>query len=303
MAVMGLSERATALYSLPLDQFIAARNTASAEAAAAGDRELATALRALPKPTSAAWLVNVLVVRRRDQVEQVLELGVSIRDVQASGDRARLHALGQQRRRLIGVVAAQSLEVAAEIGYEVGAAALPHVEHTLSAALSDRNAAAAVLSGRLVRPLESAGWDPVDLEGAVGGPVTTPTPTDQETRGPEAAVVARGGGRGTGSPAPAAAGTRRRSKKVAGLVSARAELSTAEDAAGEARRTGRHLAAQRARIVTEIEALEQRLASLRADLADIDHAAEASTAADQRFVEARHIMFEAETAVEATDAG
>jgi hypothetical protein len=108
--------RVTALYARPLDQFVSERNSASAEAGRTGDKDLVAELRALPKPSSAAWLVNVLVHRRRAEVEQVIELGASLREAQAGMDRAQLHALGQQRQRLLAAVARESLTAAAAAG-------------------------------------------------------------------------------------------------------------------------------------------------------------------------------------------
>ena len=72
-----------------------------------------------------------LYIRRRDEVQQVLELGASLKEAQAGLDRAQLQALGQQRQRLLAAVARQSLEAAAEVGYDVGSGALPGVEQTL----------------------------------------------------------------------------------------------------------------------------------------------------------------------------
>ncbi|WP_298253726.1 hypothetical protein [uncultured Arthrobacter sp.] len=268
---MDLTEYAAGLYALPLDRFISARNTAAKDATQAGDRELAASLRALPKPSSAAWLVNVLVVHRRDEVEEVLELGAALRTAQADADRARLHALGQRRQHLIAAVAGRSLEAAADIGYAVGPAALPGVERTLRAALADPAAAAAVLTGRLTRPLESAGWDPVDLDGAVAGPFSIP-PSDDDS-------------------ADTQHGAR-----------AQAELTTAEEGSAESRREARQLARRRTRIVASIKDLEQQLESLRAELTRIDAADRTHAAAEKRTVEAGHAVETAEAALRAMDA-
>ncbi|WP_247828359.1 hypothetical protein [Arthrobacter antioxidans] len=260
---MDLTERAGALYVLPLDRFTAARNAAAKEAAKDGEKDLAAALRALPKPSSAAWLVNVLVDRRRGEVEQVLELAASLEEAQASLDRAQLHALGQQRQRLLAAVARQALDAAAEVGHDVGPAALPDVEQTLRAALADPAAAAAVLTGRLVRPLQASGWDPVDLDGAVAGPFTAPA------SGP---AGAGGTGDDDGKPhtTPRRPSARQREKAEAGLAAAREALTDARARLATAAEATERIRVRREGLSASIEDLEERLGALRRELADAD---------------------------------
>ncbi|MHA7209746.1 transposase [Arthrobacter sp. MDT1-65] len=257
---MDLVERAETLYALPLDRFTDARNAAAKEASQAGDKDLAAALRKLPKPAAAAWLVDLLVTRRRDEVRQVLELGASLREAQDGLDRAQLHALGQQRQRLLAAVARQSLEAAAEAGYDVGPAALPGVEQTLRAALADPAAAAAVLTGRLVRTLEASGWDPVDLEGAVGGPFTSPASGGGTDRDDDAA-----GDRRARKPS-----ARERRDAESRLAAAREAHAAAEDAATALQRRSQRLAVRREGVAASIEDLEERLAALRREQSDLD---------------------------------
>ncbi len=138
---MDLADHAADLYALPLDRFVAARNAIAREAMQCGDRELSADLRALPKPSSAAWLVNVLAARRRERLEEVLELGTSLREAQTSADRARLHALGQQRQHLLAAVAGESLEAAADLGYDVGAHTHAATEQCIVEARHDVDAA------------------------------------------------------------------------------------------------------------------------------------------------------------------
>ena len=70
------------LYSLPPEQFVAARDEAVADARLAGDRLMATEIAALRRPTVAAWLVNVLVRQRPELVDELFELGESLRAAQ-----------------------------------------------------------------------------------------------------------------------------------------------------------------------------------------------------------------------------
>lgn len=259
-------DTATRLYALPLDTFVEARNAAAAAARSDGDKHLAASLKALSKPSSSAWLVNVLVARRRAQVEEILELGASLRQAQAGMDRARLNALGQQRQRLIAAVARESLDAASETGHSAGAAALPGVEQTLRAALADPAAAAAVLTGRLVRTLEASGWETVDLEGAVGGPFTPPGGDDARAGSQEDA----GGPPDLADPRSATRAARRLRRAEAALDAARASREAAETEAEEARRVAARTAEQRERVAASIGDLEEHLERLRSELMELE---------------------------------
>lgn len=252
---MDVAAQAAFLYTLPLKEFTAARRAAAKDAAGRGEREVAAVLRTLPKPSSAAWLGNVLVARRRAEVEQVLELGKSLRQAQADGDRALLQALGQRRQTLLAGISRQATDAAAELGVDVAAAALASLEQTLRAALADSGAAVALLTGRLIRPLQASGWEPVDLEGAVAGPFGLPPGTDTGT-GDAAAYTRR-----PGTPPGDAA---------ARLSAAREALTAAEEATSDARQETLRASEQRGGVLVSITDLEERLKALRDRLAELD---------------------------------
>ncbi|MBG6217113.1 hypothetical protein IWX75_001567 [Arthrobacter sp. CAN_A6] len=283
---------ATELYALPLDQFTGARNDRAREATGTGDKDLAALLKKLPKASTAAWLVNLLVTHRRGEVEQVLELGGSLREAQEGSDRAQLHALGQQRQRLLAAVARQGLDVAGELGYDVGPAALEGVESTLRAAMTDPAAAAAVLTARLVRPLEVSGWEPVSLDGAVGGPFDAPGDSPARSEG--------GQGRKPGT------GRSTSPEQLRLLEQARVDLSRAEteaeradDAARQAESRADRVGAKRDGLKASIEDLQERLAALCREL---DGLAGETREAELRRRESAERAEEAHAAVEAARA-
>ena len=145
----GLLEVADELYALPLDRFTPARDARAKEAK--GDKDLVAALKALRKPSLAAWVVNLLVRREAEQVEQVLAVGAALREAQEGMDGAELRALTKQRRQLTAAVTAQARALAADEGVRVTQAVADQVEATLTAAMVDPEAARAVRSGLLVR--------------------------------------------------------------------------------------------------------------------------------------------------------
>ena len=164
-----LAEIAQELYGLPLEDFVASR-TAAAKSAGQGDRELATAVRGLPKPSSAAWAVNMFARLDPDSVRQLSELGQSMRAAQDNLDAAAMRELGQERRRLLSEVMETVRTAAEQHGRKISDAVATEVEETLRAATADSGAAAAVRSGQLLKVLSSDGVDQVDLDGAVAVP-------------------------------------------------------------------------------------------------------------------------------------
>jgi hypothetical protein len=171
MAVMEeeLERAAQALYALPFDEFIAAR-TAAAKDAAASDKPLAQAIRSLPKPSVAAWTVNMLAHHSPDAVQQLRTLGQTMQEAQASLDAAALRELARERRKLLGSAVGEARLAAEKQGRKVSGAVATEVEETLRAATADLAAAAAVESGLLLRGLSADGVDQVDLSAAVAVP-------------------------------------------------------------------------------------------------------------------------------------
>src|SRR5689334_9255025 len=83
-------DRVDRLYSLPLDEFTAARNQLAKDIRKGGDREAADAVKSLKKPSIEAWTVNQLARDHEDEISRLVALGEEQPDVLASGDRARV---------------------------------------------------------------------------------------------------------------------------------------------------------------------------------------------------------------------
>jgi hypothetical protein len=164
-----LQRAAQALYALPFDDFIAAR-TAAAKDAAASDKPLAQAIRTLPKPSVAAWTVNMLAHHRPVAVQQLRVLGQSMQEAQASLDAAALRELAKERRKLLGTAVGEARLAAEEQGRKISGPVATEVEETLRAATADLAAAAAVESGLLLRGLSADGVDQVNVTDAVAVP-------------------------------------------------------------------------------------------------------------------------------------
>ena len=154
-----LERVADRLYALPPQRFVAERDAAVAAARASGDAAAAAALRKLRRPTVAAWLVNLLALRRPEALAELTGLADELRRAQEDLDGARLRELTGRRRGVVSALVGQARALAREVAPEVaGKLPLAEVESTLGAALVDRDAAAQVRSGRLVRAAAPAGF-------------------------------------------------------------------------------------------------------------------------------------------------
>jgi hypothetical protein len=165
-----LTEIAGELYVLTPGEFIAARD---ARAKALHSPTLAAEVRALRKPLMAAWIVNLFARERSDELDGALRLAEELREAQAELDAAALSALGRQRRTLTRTLTSRAADLATERGERVTPSTRDAIEQTLTAAMFDPQAAAAVASGRLVHPLEAGGSYPLGLEEAVAGDLDT----------------------------------------------------------------------------------------------------------------------------------
>ncbi len=257
--LLGAADR---LYGLGLPDFTAQRDAGARELKAA-DPALAAMVTALRKPSTAAWVVNLLVRHEAEQVEQVIAVGAALREAQTNLDGDELRALTRQRRQLTAAVTTRARAVAAAQGLRVTSAVADQVEATLTAAMVDEGCARAVRSGLLVAALAVTGVETVDPSAAVAlsealGFTATPHEPEPERR-PELHVV----------PDPEAdrkaeAAARER------LASAVAQLTEAEEAWAAAVAEVGELEARSMQVQAEIDELRGRLVRLEARFEEVD---------------------------------
>ncbi|MFB8145932.1 transposase [Microbacterium sp. NPDC056003] len=223
---------AAELYVLPPAEFTAARNARAGMA----DRSIAAQVKGLRKPTVAAWTVNLLA--RGGQLGEALELSAALREAQDDLDAAELSRLGRQRRALVAALATQAAGLAKDAGVAVSAAARDDVEKTINAAVMDAAAAAAVMTGRLVTPLEAGAFEEADLVDAVGGSLP-----------------------GIAAPRQRDDLAERRARKAAEKAAREAERL-----ANEAERELARIDAQRTKLQERVDHVSERIDDLRRDL-------------------------------------
>jgi hypothetical protein len=159
---MDLDEIVDELYGLPPEEFTAARNTAAKQAKSDGDTELSDQVKALAKPTVAAWLANQLARERADELESLALLGEQMREATASMDGARLRELTPRRHSEVDALVKDAGTLS---GRKVSADVAQKLRETLDAALVDPAAAQAVRSGQLTSALRHVGFGVVDESG------------------------------------------------------------------------------------------------------------------------------------------
>lgn len=268
------------LYGLDLADFTPTRDARAKELKGT---DLAAPVKALRKPATAAWVVNLLVRHETEQVDQVLAVGAALREAQAAMSGEELRALTRQRRQLTAAVTTQARAVARERGLKVTPAVADQVEATLTAAMVDERCAAAVRSGLLVAPLAATGVDEVDLGRAVALPEAlgfqaTATATAEPTR-PELTVV----------PDPDADAKARAAAEEL-LEQAEETRAGAQAEYDEAASSYSDLEARSLQLQAEMDELRGRLAELESQAEEVDD--ELSDAEDARD-EARETLAEA----------
>ena len=151
------------MYVAPPDGFVAARTAAVAEAREAGDKDAAKRLGALRKPTVAAWVVNLLALRRPELIDELVELATALRSAQRGLKGGELRELTTQRRKIVTALVNAAGKLAVDEDPQMSGAKLPlsEVEATLTAALAEPEIAEQVRTGRLIRAATYAGFGEV----------------------------------------------------------------------------------------------------------------------------------------------
>jgi hypothetical protein len=263
------------LYGLPLEDFVRERDALAKRMRADGRREDAAAVKALGKPTVAAWAVDQAVRARPREAEALWAAGDALAAAQAAllageGDAASLRSAGQAEQAALQPLLDAARGLLTGGGRSLGEDVLERVEETLHAAAVDAEARPDVAAGRLTRELRHAGL------GLAPGGAAPPAKPKASRRSSGQAERAGGGGAGSAAKAGSA------------RPSGRAERAAADAAAERERRV-----AGARRAVREAEAA---LARARDEAAEADRAA---SRAAQRLESARRAEAEARRAAQA----
>ncbi|MFL6171710.1 MAG: hypothetical protein ACJ716_02355 [Marmoricola sp.] len=280
MSSAELLQVADRLYAVPAAEFTATRD---AEAKACADKDLGKQVKALRKPSVAAWAVNLLVRRESAQIDQVLALAASLRTAAESLDGEELRTLTRQRRQLTAALTQTARDLVREHDVRLTGAVADQVEGMLNAAMLDPVAAAVLRSGLVVTAFTSTGVSELDVAAVCAVPEATGhQAVAVERRPPSLRVVPDDGVR-------LAAAQERVEDAVAAVAEAREELEhqTAKVST---------LKARRLQLQGEIEELQRRQAAIEDQVDQVDEELEEVAEAVE---EAEDVVAEAQDQLEA----
>jgi hypothetical protein len=152
------------LFALPLDEFTAARNALAKRLKQDGDADAAEQVRALPKPSVAAWTVNQLARVEPDVVRSLLNVVARVRSAQErslQGERTadELRAAQAEEREVIRSLTRSAESVLRDAERPASGATLERIASLLRAAAVDEPGRSALRAGRLTGDVEVSGFE------------------------------------------------------------------------------------------------------------------------------------------------
>lgn len=144
------------LYGGEPEAFTERRKALAASAKSAGDRDAATAIAALRKPTRAAWVVNRLARAEPDAPARLAALAAALLAAERAKDGPRLRELSAERGALIDALTAEALAAAGIPDPPSGLR--DEIVATLTAAFADPETAAEFAAGTLTKAAHWSGF-------------------------------------------------------------------------------------------------------------------------------------------------
>jgi hypothetical protein len=270
------------LYGLPLDAFVAERDALVRELRGGGRRDEAAAVKALAKPTVAAWAANQAVRSQARAARELWEAGDALAAAQEAvlggrGSGADLREASDRERAAVAPLVEAARGLLTSEGGEMSEATLDRVRDTLHAAAIDSDARDEVAAGRATRERTPRG-----LFGGDAPPA--PTPTARKGRGakppaPKSSAPPARKGRGAKPRAPQPSSRARGAEEVA---------RKREEAAARKREREAAAAFERARKAAEgrVAKAEQALARAEARSATAAQSLEEARVKERAAIEA-----------------
>ena len=282
---MDLDTAADELYAVSPDDFIERRQQLVAEARQEGNREIATQIGKLRRPTRSAWLINLLAREESDNINALFELGAALQQAQQRMAGDELRQLSAERRKTVDALARRAVELGRQQGYEAPEGASQEVGQTLQSALGDPEIADLVRAGHLTQAVTYGGFGPTDLASALGASLPTKAPSrpEKQAEAPQ--------------PAPKRDAKQRREAEKA--ASEARELATEARQAAESAEEEAEAATQRADdLADQVESLRTQLRQTEAAERE---ARDEARAARKHYQELRQAALSAEQAVAAAE--
>jgi hypothetical protein len=151
-----LDDELDQLFTRSPGEFVAARDDLAKQLKQEGRDADAATVKALRRPTVAAWAVNEVARRAPGDVQELLDAGAALRTAQrrivSGGSSDALRDASARRRKAVAALTKQASRLLAGEGHS-SAGALEAVTATFEAASIDDEAAEAVRAGRLSKEL------------------------------------------------------------------------------------------------------------------------------------------------------
>jgi len=174
-AAVDLENELDELYRLPLSEFTPGRNDLAKRLKAEGRDAESDEVKALKKPSVAAWLANRLAVERELDVQRLRKAGESLAKGQTSGSAESFREAQQEERHALGRLTDAAAELAAREG--ASSTAVDRAMQTLRAASLTEEGRELLRRGRITEELEPPGFE------ALAGLVVQPPPAKAPAKG------------------------------------------------------------------------------------------------------------------------
>lgn len=172
------------LYRLPAAGFVQARNELSRQLKARGEADLSKRVKALARPTPAAWAVNQLHWFDGALLDELREASSQVREAQGTGDGEAFTRAVERRRQALASAQQKAIDRLSAGAKAPSASVLRAVAATLEAV----TAPGAVVDppvGRLVREMEVLGFDALGDGFSVAPRQAPTTPQKSKRAAPE----------------------------------------------------------------------------------------------------------------------
>lgn len=174
------------LYVLPPGEFVQRRDELARTLRGQGDREAADEVKALRKPTVAAWAVNQLARREKMRMRGLFTAGERLRaahgEVLGGGPPQALERARDDERKAIEELVGAARALLEEAGHPPTEAVADRVRETLHAAVADEGVGERVRAGRLEREEQSTGFGFAVLPTAKAVKPATKKPSRDDAR-------------------------------------------------------------------------------------------------------------------------
>lgn len=177
-----LEDEIDALYRLPPGELVDARNALADRLKKAGDKAGAARVKALKKPTPAAWALNQVHHRHYALLVRAQEQSVQLQRLHAEGglDRKQVAAAVEAQRAALQAVVDAAMRCCEAAAVQAGPAQQRKVYTTLQAWLAG---AGDEPPGRMTQDIEPSGFGAINVSGEVRVPELRPAPAGLEDAG------------------------------------------------------------------------------------------------------------------------